>query len=683
VPAQVAPTDPPADVRPLEEKAGDTNASGTRELFLPLPPLPEPDPAEDIAVEPLDMPAVEPVDEDLLAPLPALRGFDPAPRTDFVFTEVAQGGLRYRVEVDGLQSTGLERDFRRLSALYRGQNRPATAAQIASRAKADQELMRRLLFSEGWYGATVEVQVDFAQDAEPATSRSGGSEPAQAEVRMGVVPGERYTWREITLDLIPSDRPELAEGFALLVGDPIRAVDVEEAEGALLLRLNNSGYPFAEISVRDVVLDQGKPTGTYLLTGDIGPVGVFGPIRLTGFQPFDESHAQGIARFEPGQPYDARLVDDFRRALIATQQFGGVTVTPIDTGIREGEAAVTEIRVQGNRGPQRLLAGQIGFATEEGFRAEGSWRHRSFLKPEGMLTARAVLGTDEQRARAELLMSNWRQRDRTLGFSADLANLTPAAYNAQTFAVVAEVERASTPIWQKRWTWAVGFGLGASRERSRALAEPRDTPDPDFDVRRSFLFVTVPGRIGYDRSNDLLDPTRGFRLGLEVNPEVSREGTNVETYARLFAEGTAYEGIGENLVLAGRLRLGSIVGAELFSIAPTRRLYAGGGGSVRGFDYQGVGEQGANDRPIGGRGLFEASTELRYRMGTFGVVGFVDAGSVTAGSMPSLDGTRFGVGVGGRYYTTFGPIRIDLARAINKGPLDPAFALYISIGQAF
>ncbi len=658
-------------------------AARADELFLPLPPIPEADPAaEDGAAEPIAMPPVEALDPALLAPLPPLGTFDPAPRTDFTFTQAAQEGMRYRVVVEGLQPTGLEATFRRLSALHRGQNRPATAAQIASRARTDEELMKRLLFSEGWYGATVEVVADIAQA--PDSEAIGEAADGRAEVRIRVVPGERYSWREIVLDLIPSDRPELAAGFGLEVGDPIRAIDVEEAEGALLRRLNGLGYPFAEIGVRDVVLDQEAPTGTYLLTGDLGPLGVFGPIRMSGFKPFDERHAEVIARFRPGQPYDARLVDDLRRALIATQQFGGVTVTPVDTGVREGDAAVTEIRIDGTRGPHRLLAGQIGFANEEGFRAEGTWRHRSFLQPEGMLTARAVLGTEEQRARAELLMGNWRQRDRTLGFVADLANLSPPAYNAQTFALVAEIERTSTPIWQKRWTWSVGFGLGASREQQRALPEPRDPDsDPGFDVLRNFLFITIPGRIAYDRSNDLLDPTTGYRLGLEVNPEVSREGSRVETYARMFADGSVYQGIGDKLVLAGRLRLGSIVGADLFAIAPTRRLYAGGGGSVRGFDFQGVGEKALNGRPIGGRGLFEASTEVRYRFGDFGVVGFVDAGSVNSSSVPSLEGTRFGVGVGGRYYTTFGPIRIDVARAINRGPLDPTFALYISIGQAF
>lgn len=663
VPPEPAPpqTDEPFAIRDVPPDGSD--------LFAPLPPIPGETelPPVDFG-EPIAMEPVAPLDPTLLAPLPSLQGFDPTPGTNFKFTEVAQEGVRYRVELEGLGGTGIEGSFRRLSALVRGENRPATAAQIASRTNSDKLLMQRLLFSEGWYSGETDATVSMVEEG-------------RADVRFSTVPGERYHWSKITLDLLPEDRPDLAEGFGLQVGDPIRAIAVEEAEGALLRRLMEQGYPFVEIGARDVVLDQLDPTGTYLLTGHLGPAGVFGPIRMSGFQPFSEQHASVIARFEPGEPYDARMVDDLRRALIATQQFGGVTVTPVDTGLREPDGrAVTEIRIVGNRGPQRLLAGQIGYASEEGFRAEGSWRHRNFINPEGTFTARAVLGTEEQRVAADLVMGNWRQRDRTLEIGFDLANLTPPAYNAQTLAFITQIARKSTPIWQKRWTWSVGFGLGASRERSRAVTFQNDEDD---QATRNFLFVSLPGSVGYDRSNDLLDPTKGFRLKFDIDPEISREGSRVETYARMFLEGTGYQRVGSDFVLAGRTRVGSIVGADLFNIAPTRRLYAGGGGSVRGYDYQSVGILGANDRPIGGRGLFEGSVEGRYRFGDFGVVGFVDAGSVSADSMPTLDNLRFGVGVGGRYFTSFGPIRIDIARALNRSSNDPKVAVYISIGQAF
>jgi translocation and assembly module TamA len=352
----------------------------------------------------------------------------------------------------------------------------------------------------------------------------------------------------------------------------------------------------------------------------------------------------------------------------------------VDTVARDAAGhAVAEMQVLGTRGPQRLLTGQIGYATEEGFRLEGSWRHRNFHPPEGMLTTRAVLGTEEQRTSIELLKSNFGQRDRSFELSAEVANLDPAAYSAQQFTLGAGIGRASTPIWQKRWTWHAALGLGVSRERGKGLAMIADQQEG----RRDFLFASLPLWIGYDRSNNLLDPASGYRLRLEISPEMSREGTQIESYARTFLEGSAYGSLAGSTVLAGRARAGAIIGADLLSIAPTRRLYAGGGGSVRGYDYQSVGSLGVNGRPVGGRGLFESSVEVRHRFGEFGVVGFVDAGSVNMDVGPSFSDMRFGAGVGARYFTSFGPIRIDVARALNRSPLDPPFALYISIGQAF
>lgn len=634
------------------------------------PPLELPEPLLNTQLPPIDfgppveLPPVAPPDPALVAPLAPLATFEADPDSDFSFTEVSEAGIRYSLKVDGLQPTGLEGQFRRLSALARGQGDPATAAQIASRTNTDRGLMERILFSEGWYSGTAEGIVD------PVT---GG----RTTVTMLAVPGSRYSWRQITLDLIPDDKPELAQDFGLKVGDPIRAIAVEEAEGALLLKLQRSGYPFAEIGARDVVLDQAEPTGSYLLTGDIGPRGIFGSIRMTGFQPFDEEHAQVIARFEKGELYDAALVDDLRRALIQTQLFAGVTVTPFDTGLREADgSAVTDIRITGNPGPLRLLTGQLGVSTGEGVRAEVLWRHRNLIRPEGQFTARAVVGTIEQRIAADLALSNFGQRDRTLLAAAEVANLNRPAFQARTVTLSGSIARASTPIWQKRWTWGVGATLIATDERDKA-------DDGGTTDRRTFLIAALPARIGYDRSDDLLDPQTGFRLDLEATPEISRQGGAVETYGRIIGTGSYYQGFGEKLVVAGRLRLGTIVGAERADIAPTRRLYAGGGGSVRGYDYQGVGPLSDDDTPLGGRGLMEATVEGRYRFGNFGVVGFVDIGTLTESSVPTLSDLHVGVGVGGRYFTSFGPIRVDIARAITRTQRAPVVGLYISIGQAF
>src|SRR3546814_7360599 len=118
------------------------------------------------------------------------------------------------------------------------------------------------------------------------------------------------------------------------------------------------------------------------------------------------------------------------------------------------------------------------------------------------------------------------------------------------------------------------------------------------------------------------------------------------------------------------------------TIAPSRRFYAGGGGSVRGYGYQDIGPRDANDDPIGGRGLAELSVEARIRFGNFGVVPFIDAGNISTDFLPDLNDFQVGAGIGVRYYTSFGPIRVDVGTPINPQPGDPRIAVYVSLGQA-
>ncbi len=139
--------------------------------------------------------------------------------------------------------------------------------------------------------------------------------------------------------------------------------------------------------------------------------------------------------------------------------------------------------------------------------------------------------------------------------------------------------------------------------------------------------------------------------------------------------------------MAGRVHIGSIVGAERGVIAPDRRFYAGGGGSVRGYVFQGVGPRNIENVPIGGNSLTELAVEARYRFQALGqdlgIVAFVDAGEVSTGTTPAFDRLSVGAGVGARFYTGFGPVRVDVATPINRRQGDPRVVFYVSIGQAF
>jgi translocation and assembly module TamA len=135
------------------------------------------------------------------------------------------------------------------------------------------------------------------------------------------------------------------------------------------------------------------------------------------------------------------------------------------------------------------------------------------------------------------------------------------------------------------------------------------------------------------------------------------------------------------------VRLGSIPGTALTRIAPSRRFYSGGGGSVRGFGYQAIGPRDTLGDPTGGRSVAEFALEARVRLGLFGgafsVVPFLDGGNVYGATLPKFSGLRFGAGLGVRYHTSFGPIRVDLGTPINPRAGDPRITVAVSLGQAF
>jgi translocation and assembly module TamA len=340
---------------------------------------------------------------------------------------------------------------------------------------------------------------------------------------------------------------------------------------------------------------------------------------------------------------------------------------------------VIDLAVRLEPAPMRTVAGELGYGTGEGGRAEASWQHRNLFNPEGALTVRGVLGTQEQLAAATFRRGNWLKRDQTLNAQAYAAHIDRDAYEAKTLSLSGGFERQSNFIWQKKWTWSLGAELVASEEEDtiEATGEPR---------KRTFFIAALPASLGLDETDDLLDPKKGFRLLGRLSPEVSFEGGTFP-YARTQIDGSAYFPVSDTVVAAGRVRLGTIVGAKRDDIAPSRRFYSGGGGSVRGYGYQRIGPRDVDDDPIGGRSLAEFGLEARIRLkgfgGNFGVVPFIDGGTLSTDAFPDFKDWQIGVGIGARYYTSFGPIRLDIGTPLNRQPGDSRIAVVVGLGQAF
>jgi translocation and assembly module TamA len=664
------------------------------ELDRPLEPLEALEPVE--PVEPVDpnAPPFPPVpgpvedaplgDPALAEPLPPLSTVETEPVQDVGAVEEDADEpvpIRYTIVVEGMEEVGLEDRFLELSALEDARGEAVNGAMIAARAEEDEALAVRLLRSEGYYDAVA------ASSIEPLPE-----DPAALRVTITVSPGYIYRFGDIRITGAQTVPAGLArEALALETGRPIIAEQVEAAEANVLLRLPQQGYPFPELGLRDIELDPATQAGVYTLPLDPGPRATFGGFTTEGNLAFDAEHVGVLARFDRGELYDRRKVDDLREAMVATRLFESVSAEPVLTGERAPDGTeYVNILVRQEAGPARSLDANAGFSTGEGFRLEGAWEHRNLFPPEGSLRVAAIAGTAEQNLSVRFRRNNWHRRDRAILLQLEAGQRDYEAFQGYTARLHGLVTRESTPIWQKVWTYAVGAEVLATNENRVRRA--------DISLSDAYFIGGLIGQLGYDRSNSLLDPTRGFRLLGRINPEASlRDGTDF--YMRNLIEGSTYWPLGESFVLAGRARFGSIWGAELDRLAPSRRFYAGGGGSVRGFGFQELGPREILENPdfdpededseptisvpTGGRSLNEFAIEGRYRFGNYGVVGFVDAGQVYDSQYPRFSDMRFGVGIGGRLYTNFGPLRLDIATPIGRREGESRISVYVSIGQAF
>ena len=202
----------------------------------------------------------------------------------------------------------------------------------------------------------------------------------------------------------------------------------------------------------------------------------------------------------------------------------------------------------------------------------------------------------------------------------------------------------------------------------------------------NYTLIGTPISLQYDNTDDKLDPKRGVRVSATLSPYPTFLGSSLDLLTARVRASTYYAlDEDQRYVLAGRVDVGGETGAELSAIPANLRYYAGGGGSVRGYQYDSLGPMGPFNSVIGGRSVFDASLELRVRLtDTIGLAPFFDAGNAFVSSAPDFSQPlHMGAGLGLRYYTSFGPIRLDVAAPINRRPGDSPVAVYVSIGQSF
>lgn len=625
---------------------------------LELPEIAEVEPEEGIVFAELDeelprveMGSEERISKDLLLVFPTDESLFPV-RTEFM--------ARFRAlsTIESLDDEG-------------------NIARLGAQARADEDLLNRLLQVYGYYDAQVLRTVSGVEAQESENDPDPG-------VRFDIIPGPLYHFGAIDLGNLAAaraDYPLLRESFAIKTGDPLLQDAVEDEQAKLDVALGENGYPFAAITPPEILVDHDRQEGDLTLAVEPNGKYRFGKIISQNPDFMSSKHLSFIARFDEGDMYSRSREMDLRQAILSTGIVASTEVKLVEAKAPVGdEMGVVDVTVGMEKAPLRTIAGSLGYGTGEGFKAAASWEHRNLFPSEGMLRARGIIGTKEQLLGATFRKNNFRGRDRILSVDAFVSTIDYTAYEAHTVSLVSKYERLSNLLFQKKFSWSVGTELVATRERERGA-------DGNLRPGETYFVGAVPLFGQFDTTDDLLDPTTGYRVSLRLSPETSRNDGVQSYYLRGQADASYYRSVTENVVLAGRVRFASIPGADIANIAPSRRLYAGGGGSVRGYGYRDIGPQNSEGDPSGGRSLTELSFEARIRTplmgGAVGVVPFVDAGTVGSGSTPGFDEIKIGAGIGARYYTSFGPMRIDFAVPLNRGPNDSKFAVYVALGQSF
>lgn len=595
---------------------------------------------------------------------PALAAEAPSARPAAVPAPTV-GPARYSVRIEGAPGRRVENLMRESSQLVRlRDNPPMTLAALGQRIAGDERRFRAVLESEGYYIGTVVTATRQEQD--------------RVAVTITVTPGERYRVGALAFDFTGASADTIALIDAVdyetalqdVVEEPARAADVILAEDTALDVLRANGFPFAARGERKLSINHEARTVAVVLPVTLGHQAVFGATRFSGLDSVNESHVQRLVPWPPGETFDLGALDQFRNDLVTASLFSSVRIEPAADSVPTNGAPL-DVAVDLTEAPHRSVGAGLTYARDKGLGASTFWTHRNLFGNGERFEAK-LDGTElDQTAGLSLDKPAFLSRRNTLKLGASGHHAETEAFTEWSGALRAGLEHRLTDLWRVS---------GGGTFEYAALTE-------DDILRHSYL-TGLP--LGVSRGVDerlMLELTRGWRLQANVTPYVGAFAGTV-TFVHLETEVSGYLPLDAEAryVLAGRVKVGSLLGEATDSIPANKRFYAGGGGSIRGFGYQLVGPLDAENSPVGGRGLVETSFEARLRItDTIGIVPFVDAGIVSRHGLPGQDGDiRVGAGLGIRYYTAAGPLRVDFATPLNRRPgVDNAFQFYISFGQAF
>lgn len=582
----------------------------------------------------------------------------------------------YTVTFSSSETGAAETAARNASALIADEADPASgAAGLIAKARGDYRRIIAALYNEGNYGAAVSIRIGGVEASELAPDVNL---PDPVDVTVAVTVGPVFTFNNVAIanqapeTSDPGDQVELPVMRGYGAGQVARSSVILAAEQLAVQAWQQQGYAKAAVVGRDVVADHATRTVDVTINVDPGRHAGFGDIAVSGTDRMNPDFVRQQTGLAVGEEYDPDTLERSQKRLDRLEVFRAARFQAADSigadGLLPYQLIVEEL-------PGRRFGAGASYSTVDGLGLEGFhlWRNLFGQAERLRLDARvASIAFPIDTAQFDYMFGGTFTKPGFLTPDTDLV----AAISA---------ERSIYPTYTE--TSAVGR-LGLTHYFSDELTleggvnYKRARFDDVFGTR-DFSTIGVYAGATYDGRNSTVDPTEGFYLAGNAEPYYDLRFNNMGV--RVTAEGRTYFGFSEEdtFVLAGRLKVGALLGPALNEIPPDKLFFAGGGGSVRGYGFKSIGVEDAGV-VTGGRYLLEGSLEARAKVTEdIGVVGFVDGGYVAADKFPGLEDLRLGAGIGARYYTPLGPLRLDVAIPLNKRAGDPDYAIYVGIGQSF
>jgi translocation and assembly module TamA len=566
--------------------------------------------------------------------------------------------------VTGVEDRALREAIQRAMTVTKTPPRSRSEARRRARDAGDDAVA--VLRAEGYYGYVVEPDVTETDPPGAILKITPGPVFVIADPKLawsGTPPDEGVVQR--------------AQGVIRLTpGAPGRAADVLAAEGRVVSQVQQLGYADAVAEPREVIVDHAdhtvRPT-FHIAAGDL--------TRIDGVEVITQGRSnlawvQHLAPWKSGDIYEPEDIAELERRLRDTSVYDTVSVSlaPKEKIRPDG---LRPVMVTLSDRKSRTLEVGAGYSTTDGPGIDLRWIRYNRLHRADTTTFTARLAKLDSRLEAELALPHWRRPQQTLKLNTAIFQNDTDAYLETGAHIGADLTRRLRPTVYRTY----GVSLDLSQIDSPVTSGGVTTIE-----RQKYATFAGLAAYAWDRSDSVLDPTRGWRLELRGEP-TALTGDTTMAFVKVQTQTTAYLpfGKGARTVIAGRFKAGQILGGTMPEVPASRRFYSGGGGSVRGFSYQAIGPRIDNtSTPQGGLSLLETSVEVRHKFTQrWGAVAFIDAGGVGVDKWPNGDDFGVGVGVGVRYDLGFGPIRADIAMPLSRREGDSAFQLYISIGQSF